>query len=102
LRLIKEDVNINEPDDTSYVFGGFCPITIRLIEILIKYGWNSIKDVIKLLPGETEIPANEKEVLSIQKRGKNFILLVFVGGITHAEISAIRYLNRTLKGNIYY
>jgi hypothetical protein len=94
-------VNINEPDDTSYVFGGFCPITIRLIEYMIRYGWNSIKDVIKILPGEFEYPANEKEIVSNLKKGKNFILLVFVGGITHAEISAIRYLNRTLKGRSY-
>jgi len=65
---------------------------------MIRYGWNSIKEVIKILPGEYEYPANEKEVVSNLKKGKNFILLVFVGGITHAEISAIRYLNRTLKG----
>ena len=67
---------------------------------MIRYGWNSIKEVIKILPGEFEYPANEKEIVSNLKKGKNFILLVFVGGITHAEISAIRYLNRKLKGNL--
>jgi hypothetical protein len=49
--------------------------------------------VIKKLPGEAEFPANEKEI--IQPRSKqNFILVVFIGGITYAEISAIRFLNR--------
>ena len=67
---------------------------------MIKYGWHSIKDVIKVIPGDFEYPANEKEILSNQKKGKSFILLVFVGGITHGEISAIRYLNRTLKGKV--
>lgn len=69
---------------------------------MIRYGWNSIKDVIKILPGDFEYPANEKEVVSNLKKGNNFILLVYVGGITHAEISAIRYLNRTLKGILVY
>lgn len=49
--------------------------------------------MIKKLPGETEFPANEKEI--IQPRSKqNFILAVFIGGITYAEISAIRFLNK--------
>jgi len=33
-----------EPDDSSYVFGGFCPITIRLIEQIISGGWGGIKE----------------------------------------------------------
>jgi hypothetical protein len=98
LKLIKDDVNIIEPDDTSYVFGGYCPITIRLIESFVRKGWNSIREVLKKLPGEYEFPASEKEVLNLKSR-PNFVLLVFVGGITYAEISAIRYLNRTLRGN---
>jgi hypothetical protein len=86
-----------EPDDASYVFGGYCPITIRLIENVIKKGWNPIKEVIKKLPGDFEFPINEKEVYN--PKGKcNFILLVFIGGITYAEISAIRFLNKTHKG----
>ena len=48
--------------------------------------------VLKKLPGETEFPANEKEVYQ-PKTKQNFILVVFIGGITYAEISAIRYLN---------
>jgi hypothetical protein len=94
-------VNINEPDDASYVFGGFCPISIRLIEALVKRGWNSIKEVIKRLPGEYDYPTNDKEIINPKSR-PNFILVVFIGGITYAEIAAIRYLNRTLKGNFNF
>lgn len=92
-------MNINDPDDASYVFGGYCPITIRLIEAMCKTGWNSIKEVIKKLPGEYEypIPSNEKEMMS-SKAKKNFILVVFIGGITYNEIAAIRYMNKTNKG----
>jgi hypothetical protein len=49
--------------------------------------------VIKKLPGETEFPAEEKAVYQ-PKTKQNFILVVFIGGITFAEISAIRYLNK--------
>jgi hypothetical protein len=101
LKLIKEDVNINEPDDCSYVFGGFCPITIRLIESFVKRGWNPIREILKRIPGEYEFPANEKEVLNLKAR-PNFVLLVFIGGVTYAEIAAIRYLNKTLKGILLF
>ncbi len=94
--MIKEDVNIMEPDDTSYVFGGFSPITIRLIECAVKKGWNSIKEVIRKLPGDFDFPVYEKEVTNPRNK-KNFILLVFIGGITYAEISAIRFLNNNMK-----
>jgi hypothetical protein len=96
IHLIKEDVNINEPDDCAYVFGGFCPITIRLIEYAVKKGWASIKEVIKRLPGDFEYPANEKDIVFPRSK-PCLVLLVFIGGITYAEISAIRYLNKTLR-----
>jgi len=62
-------------------------------------GWNSIRELIKKLPGEYEypIPANEKEMMNTKSK-KNFILVVFIGGITYNEISAIRYLNKINKG----
>ena len=104
MNLIKVDVNVHDPDDTSYVFGGYSPITIRLIEAMFKTGWNQIKDLIKKIPGEYEypIPANEKEILNTKSK-QNFILLVFIGGITYNEISAIRYLNKTVKGKkVFY
>ena len=90
-----------EPDDCSYVFGGFCPISIRLIENVVKKGWNSIKEVLKRLPGDSDFPANEKEIINSRNR-TNFILVVFVGGITYAEIAAIRLLNNSLKGKIKF
>ena len=95
LNLCCENIDVQEPNDASYVFGGYCPITIRLIENLVLKGWGSLKNLLKYLPGELEYPTNESEIIN-PKEPKNFILLVFVGGITFAEIGAIRYLNRTL------
>jgi hypothetical protein len=68
---------------------------------MVKTGWNPIKELVKKLPGEYEYPvySDEKTMLSERKK-KNFILLVFIGGITYNEIAAVRYLNKTMKGKI--
>ena len=92
LNLINLDVNIHNPNDTSYVFSGFCPISIRLIEMLLKEGWKANKDFLNSIPGTVEFPDNESSVLHPTK-DNNIILLVFVGGITFSEIAAIRYIN---------
>lgn len=97
LVLINENVNKSNPDDCSYVFDGFCPITIRLIENVISKGWNPIREELKKLPGGVEIPKSEKEIKEVKVGRQNFILLVFIGGITYAEIAAIRYLNKSKK-----
>jgi hypothetical protein len=96
LKLINENVNLFNPNDPSYVFGGFCPIIIRLIENLIEKGWRSIKDILAKIPGDFNFPADEYEVV-YPKYEINYILLVFVGGITYSELAAIRYLNKKSK-----
>lgn len=95
LNLIKEKVNLDVPDDASYAYVGYCPLTIRLIEALIREGWKGNADLMKLIPGELRIEANEKDIINV--RDRTFILLVFVGGITFGEIAAIRYLNSTIR-----
>ena len=93
LNLINEKVNVHNPNDTSYVFNAFCPISIRLIEKLLKEGWNSISDILTKIPGPTEFPKNNEPSVIKPSQNKNIMLLVFVGGITFAEIAAIRFLN---------
>ena len=53
----------------------------------------------KKLPGATYYPNNEKEILrtTLAKKEKNFIFLIFIGGITYAEIEGIRFLNQINK-----
>ena len=95
LNLISDSVNFLEPNNVSYSYGGYSPITIKLIENCVKNGWNNIKYTLNDLPGETFFPDNEKDILNIKE--KSFILLVFIGGITYGEIACIRYLNKELK-----
>ena len=94
LQLMFDNVDINEPNDTSYAYNGYAPIIIRLIEKSISQGgWNSIKDVLKKIPGETNFPTDETDIYSTSV-DRQFILAVFIGGITYGELAAIRLLNK--------
>ena len=96
LKLINESVDINNPNDSSYAYNGYCPIIIRLIEKALSKGWSNIKDVLNKIPGEFNYPENESEIIENNPTNKKFILLVFVGGITYGELAAIRYLNKIM------
>ena len=91
-----EEFDSKEQKDASYVYNGFCPIIIRLLERLVEKGWGSIKDILKEIPGKDEYPNEETEIIS-QKTEKQFILLVFIGGLTYGELAGIRYLNKKLR-----
>ena len=95
LNLIYENVDLMKEDDISYSYSGYSPITVKLIEKAVKGGWEKITNALDDLPGETYFPDNEKRI--VNPVGKNFILLVFIGGITYSEIASIRCLNNQLK-----
>ncbi|XP_057798899.1 vacuolar protein-sorting-associated protein 33 homolog [Salvia miltiorrhiza] len=108
LQLIIEDTDTTNPNDISYVFSGYAPLSIRLVQQAIRSGWRSLEEILKLLPGphlETKrggfssIPSydtlpgslNSSEKLANGRRA--LVLVVFVGGVTFAEISALRFLS---------
>ena len=101
LNLINFNVDINNPTDTSFVFGGFSPISIRLVETALKKGFATIhKDILKNICNDFSFPPNEDQVIN-PNGDNNFILLVFIGGITYSEIEAIRFLNKSEEFNKY-
>ena len=93
LELIKHNVNVYEPNDPSYVFSGYCPISIKLIESIFKKGWIGIKESLNKIPGESFYPDDESSIIN-PKYNSNIVLLVFIGGISYSEIACIRYLNK--------
>ena len=101
LNLIFSDVDVINPNDSSYVYGGYCPIIIRLIEKVFSQGWGTIKETIKKIPGETNFPMDESELLNENEDVKYF-LVVFIGGITYGELAAIRYLNKFYKNKKFF
>ena len=97
LNLINEEqFESKEQKDISYIYNGFCPIILKLLEKMLEKGWGSIKDILKELSGEFEYPQDESEIIST-KGDKQFILLIFIGGITYGELAGIRYLNSKLR-----
>jgi hypothetical protein len=97
LKLINDSVNTQNPNDSSYSYGGYCPINIRLIEKAFTKGWNSIKDLLNKMPGEFDFPKDESKIIENSSKEKKFVLLVFIGGITYGELASIRYLNQTME-----
>ena len=97
LNLINEEqFESKEQKDISYVYNGFCPIFLKLLEKMVEKGWGGIKDVLKELSNDFIYPSDESEIIST-KSDKQFILLVFIGGITYGELAGIRYLNSKLR-----
>ncbi|KAI9142913.1 Sec1-like protein [Paraphysoderma sedebokerense] len=142
LNLVVDNINEKEPNDPGYVFSGYAPITVRLIENLVcgvggvqavingtgnvllsrKFskrgipgaggtgsglnGWKGLEDVARCIPGKTfdEFIKNENTTAGSSvfrklnpRTTSNTILLLFLGGITYAEISAIRFLSTQLQ-----
>uniref|UniRef100_A0ACD5Z0I3 Uncharacterized protein n=1 Tax=Avena sativa TaxID=4498 RepID=A0ACD5Z0I3_AVESA len=104
---IKDPENLM-PDDISYIFSGYAPLSIRLVQHAVRSGWRSIEELLKLLPGphldlkrgvstissSSEVLPGSMEQYSTERVGhRSLVLVVFIGGITSAEISALRFLS---------
>lgn len=175
LRLIVDDVDEFHPNDISYVYSGYAPLSIRLVQCamqklglnhtsqgslasitttagtsaasLFSYvghstanfirdeksnqennsngnsvngslngkgngggGWRGSEDILKLLPGTSfdikqtvEYGAETNAAMARAKRhglqhGKTTIVF-FLGGCTHTEVSAVRFLAQHDEGN---
>ena len=93
LELVKISDDPTKIEDCSYVLGGYCPLSLRLIETAVEGRWNKIIETIKKMPGATNYPPDES-VISNPNKDTNIIFIIFVGGITYTEIEGIRFLNR--------
>ncbi|CAD5124889.1 DgyrCDS13141 [Dimorphilus gyrociliatus] len=95
LKLTVEDVNIQNPKDISYTYSGYAPLTVRLAQFLHRPGWRSIEDVLSHIPGptiqEVQVANNPSSFSSSQPK---CTLVFFIGGVTFAEIAALRFLSQ--------
>ena len=101
LNLISTDIDYKKTKvkDCSYIYQGYCPIILRLIELAVQGKWNKFKDIIIKLPGETLYPEDESEITKPKsdEQKVHTIFVVFVGGVSYNEIEGIRFINRNLK-----
>ncbi|KAK2404069.1 Sec1/munc18 (SM) protein superfamily [Trifolium repens] len=108
LQLVVEDIDTANPNDIAYVFSGYAPLSIRLVQHAIRSGWRPVEEVLKMLPGphlETKrggfsnspsfdtLSGISTSIAKVPDGRRALVLVVFVGGVTFAEISALRYLS---------
>ncbi|KAK7268246.1 hypothetical protein RIF29_20941 [Crotalaria pallida] len=108
LQLVVEDTDTANPNDIAYVFSGYAPLSIRLVQHAIRSGWRPVEEILKLLPGphlETKrggfsnspsfdtLSGVSTSVAKVPDGRRALVLVVFVGGVTFAEISALRFLS---------
>jgi len=109
LNLTVDDVNEIYPTDISYVHSIYAPLSVRLVQGAGKPGWKQISDVLNLIPGhlmqETQpLPINlrrrRNSGISINSSADETktTLVFFIGGVTYAEISALRFLSKMDDG----
>uniref|UniRef100_A0A8C7Z331 Vacuolar protein sorting-associated protein 33A n=1 Tax=Oryzias sinensis TaxID=183150 RepID=A0A8C7Z331_9TELE len=105
LKLWMEDANEQNPNDISYVYSGYAPLSIRLTQVLARPGWRSIEEVLKMLPGphfeeRQQLPSGLHKK---RTQGENRTTLVFfLGGVTYAEIAALRFLSQMEDSGMEY
>ena len=106
LRLIKDNVNVYEPDDISYVSSGYAPLSVRLLQALLLGGPGA--DTLRTLARVTEAQQEKSHPLSFhdalnrkkpsphpKDTQKKVLLVYFLGGITFMEIAALRFLSKS-------
>lgn len=116
LRLIVDEVNEQEPNDIAYVYSGYAPLSVRLVQCVLQkqyllnftkgngstsgsHGWRGFDEAVKHVRGQTFDTLQKGEDKAVKARAllsgngaKKTVFVVFVGGITFTEIAALRFL----------
>ncbi|KAH0544510.1 hypothetical protein FGG08_001409 [Glutinoglossum americanum] len=126
LRLIVDEVNEQDPDDIAYVYSGYAPLSVRLVQCVLQkqhlisltrgggganavsngaQGWRGFDDAVKYVGGKTfdEVQRGEEKavrarmILNGQNERKTTVVF-FLGGITFTEIAALRFIAAKEEG----
>ena len=117
LALSVDELDNDDPEDIAYTFAtqGYAPLSIRLVEhaLLRPEGWLGVEDALRALPGShfellqtfdtngvpiekpDEMGGNRLHSAAKSSGGttRRVVLVVFLGGVTFAEIAALRFLS---------
>lgn len=121
LRLIVDEVQEDDPNDIAYVYSGYAPLSVRLVQCVLQkqylltvtkgngvtsstgssaaQGWHGFDEAVKHVRGQTFYELQKGEDKAVKARAllsagseKQTVFVVFVGGITFAEIAALRFI----------
>jgi vacuolar protein sorting-associated protein 33A len=126
LRLIMDEVNEQDPNDIAYVYSGYAPLSVRIVQCILQKaylqslnrspfpltptstGWQGFEDVLRSAKGSTfnmAQKATDERVVKARDSlrgsgatgGWKTIFVMFLGGITFTEIAALRFVGRQLE-----
>ncbi|KAK9543300.1 hypothetical protein VZT92_001090 [Zoarces viviparus] len=90
-----EEYDLRVPRDMAYIFSGaYVPLSCKLVEqVLERDGWTGLEEVTRLLNGH-EFAVTGSGGADSKSDAQRIILVMFLGGCTFSEISALRFLGR--------
>jgi vacuolar protein sorting-associated protein 33A len=123
LRLIIDEYNEADPEDIAYVYSGYAPLSVRLVQCILQKqylqtlhksplpltpastGWTGFEDILKSARGPTfnivQRPTDEKAAKAKTAlaggSGWKTVFVMFLGGITYTEIAALRFVAKKLE-----
>ncbi|KAJ6446309.1 Vacuolar protein sorting-associated protein 33A [Purpureocillium lavendulum] len=129
LRLIFDEVKEDDPNDIAYVYSGYAPLSIRLVQSVIQkahllsltkgeqggtvaqnaagQGWHGFHPAVKHVRGPAFYELQKGEDKAVKARAllsgsnhKQTVFVVFVGGVTFTEIAALRFIAKQEEGLI--
>lgn len=123
LRLIIDEYNEQDPEDVSYVYSGYAPLSVRIVQCILQknylqalhkaplpltpasVGWSGFEDILKSAKGPTfniaqkanDENASRAKTALTGSAGTKYVFVMFLGGITFTEIAALRFIGRKLQ-----
>ncbi|XP_060035447.1 vacuolar protein sorting-associated protein 33B isoform X2 [Erinaceus europaeus] len=90
------EYDLKVPRDMAYVFSGaYVPLSCRIIEqVLERRSWQGLDEVVRLLSCSELAFTDTTREDKASSESLRLILVVFLGGCTYSEISALRFLGR--------
>jgi len=93
--LVEED----NPNDVSHLYAGYAPFVVRLIDQMInqnKQTWKNLEEVLGPLIFNEMQPMPEEAKRAQSTTRNKVTLIMFLGGVTFAEISSLRFLSKQM------
>lgn len=122
LGLIVDEYNEQDPEDVAYVYSGYAPLSVRMVQCILQKpylqslhksplpltpsstGWTGFEDILKSAKGATfniaQKPTDEKAAKAkaalAGSGGWKTVFVMFLGGITFTEVAALRFIGRQM------
>jgi hypothetical protein len=111
LRLSVPDVDEHNPNDIAYVYSGYAPLSVRLVQYACRVpahgisgvsGWRGYEDALRLVPGETIDEAQRVEGGISQRRYHSFAGILVVHTVYRMDQAQCTHYRCSFPGRMYF